>query len=40
MEKWQEEIKQLRMIDTTNEEMNDRLNNAKCLLQNVDKMEL
>lgn len=40
MEKWQEEIKQLRMIDTTNEEMNDRLYNAKCLLQNVDKMEL
>ncbi|CAO2837314.1 unnamed protein product [Amaranthus hypochondriacus] len=35
IEKWQEEIKELRMIDTNNEEMNDRLNNAKCLLQTV-----
>lgn len=35
IEKWQEEIKELRMIDTTNEEMHARLNNVKCLLQTV-----
>lgn len=35
MEKWQEEIKVLRMIDATNEEMNARLDNVKCLLQTV-----
>lgn len=35
IEKWQEEIKELKMIDTTNEEMNARLNNVKCLLQTV-----
>uniref|UniRef100_A0A803KM80 Uncharacterized protein n=2 Tax=Chenopodium quinoa TaxID=63459 RepID=A0A803KM80_CHEQI len=35
IEKWQEEIKELRVIDATNEEMNDRLNNVKCLLQTV-----
>lgn len=35
IEKWQEEIKELRMIDATNEEMNVRLNNVKCLLQTV-----
>ncbi|KNA11903.1 hypothetical protein SOVF_130750 [Spinacia oleracea] len=35
IEKWQEEVKELRMIDSTNEEMSDRLNNVKCLLQTV-----
>ncbi|GAB4856027.1 hypothetical protein Ancab_024666 [Ancistrocladus abbreviatus] len=35
IDKWQEEIKELRMLDATNEEMNARLHNAKCLLQNV-----
>ncbi|GAB2287047.1 hypothetical protein Dimus_021434 [Dionaea muscipula] len=35
IEKWQEEIKELRVFDATNEEMSVRLENAKCLLQNV-----
>ncbi|KAK9692332.1 hypothetical protein RND81_09G257100 [Saponaria officinalis] len=35
MEKWQDDIKELRMIDSTNEELNARLNNVKCLLQTV-----
>ncbi|GMH11476.1 hypothetical protein Nepgr_013317 [Nepenthes gracilis] len=35
IEKWQEEIKELRLLDATNEEMNTRLVNAKCLLQNI-----
>ncbi|KAL2924485.1 hypothetical protein RDABS01_023353 [Bienertia sinuspersici] len=35
MEKWQDEIKELKMIDATNEEMNARLNNVKSLLQTV-----
>ncbi|KAL9248364.1 hypothetical protein vseg_021693 [Gypsophila vaccaria] len=35
MEKWQDDIKELRMIDATNEEQNARLNNVKCLLQTV-----
>ncbi|KAL8470796.1 hypothetical protein ACS0TY_033393 [Phlomoides rotata] len=35
IEKWQEEIKGLRLVDTANEEMNFLLHNAKYLLQNV-----
>ena len=36
MEKWQEEIKELRLLDVTNEEANVVLTNAKYLLQNPD----
>ncbi|XP_016502082.2 uncharacterized protein LOC107820310 [Nicotiana tabacum] len=35
MEKWQEEIKELRSLDTANEEADALLLNAKYLLQNV-----
>ncbi|XP_070033964.1 uncharacterized protein LOC107760011 isoform X3 [Nicotiana tabacum] len=35
MEKWQEEIKELRLLDTANEEADALLLNAKYLLQNV-----
>ncbi|KAL9267292.1 hypothetical protein AKJ16_DCAP26777 [Drosera capensis] len=35
IDKLQEEIKELRALDATNEEMNVRLENAKCLLQTV-----
>ncbi|XP_055827734.1 uncharacterized protein LOC129895964 [Solanum dulcamara] len=35
MEKWQEEIKELRLLDTLNEEADGLLLNAKYLLQNV-----
>ncbi|XP_004235820.1 uncharacterized protein [Solanum lycopersicum] len=35
MEKWQEEIKELRLLDTSNEEADGLLLNAKYLLQNV-----
>ncbi|CAO2824997.1 unnamed protein product [Amaranthus hypochondriacus] len=35
IEKWQEEMKELRAIDATNKEMNDRLNNVKFLLQTI-----
>ncbi|CAN4088705.1 unnamed protein product [Withania somnifera] len=35
MEKWQEEIKELRLLDTSNEEADALLLNAKYLLQNV-----
>ncbi|XP_074319170.1 uncharacterized protein LOC141656237 [Silene latifolia] len=35
MEKWQDEIKGLRMIDEANEELYARLNNVKSLLQSV-----
>ncbi|XP_009617425.1 uncharacterized protein LOC107818632 [Nicotiana tabacum] len=35
MEKWQEEIKELRLLDTSNEEADALLGNAKYLLQNV-----
>ncbi|KAK8718221.1 hypothetical protein V6N13_045464 [Hibiscus sabdariffa] len=34
MEKWQEEIKVLRLIDASNEEASAMLNNARFLLQN------
>ncbi|KAE8722079.1 putative Leucine-rich repeat receptor protein kinase EXS [Hibiscus syriacus] len=34
MEKWQEEIKELRLIDASNEEASALLNNARFLLQN------
>ncbi|XVF22233.1 hypothetical protein REPUB_Repub12eG0155900 [Reevesia pubescens] len=33
MEKWQEEIRELRMVDASNEEANSLLNNARLLLQ-------
>ncbi|GAB2229264.1 hypothetical protein Droror1_Dr00023402 [Drosera rotundifolia] len=35
IDKLQEEIKELRALDATNEEMNARLENAKCLLQTM-----
>ncbi|OIT05176.1 PREDICTED: uncharacterized protein LOC109223942 [Nicotiana attenuata] len=35
MEKWQEKIKELRLLDTSNEEADALLGNAKYLLQNV-----
>lgn len=35
MEKWQEEIKELRLFDASNEEINALLHNARFLLQNV-----
>ncbi|KAL9148816.1 hypothetical protein ABFS82_12G068100 [Erythranthe guttata] len=35
MEKWQDEIKELRLLDAANEEMNALLHNAKYLLQNI-----
>ncbi|KAK6795673.1 hypothetical protein RDI58_009128 [Solanum bulbocastanum] len=35
MEKWQEEIKELRLLDTSNEEADGLLLNAKYLLQNI-----
>ncbi|XP_059299782.1 uncharacterized protein LOC132599660 [Lycium barbarum] len=35
MEKWQEEIKEVRLLDTANEEADSLLLNAKTLLQNV-----
>ncbi|KAK3002161.1 hypothetical protein RJ639_021699, partial [Escallonia herrerae] len=35
MEKWQEEIKELRMLDASNEETSALLHNARSLLQNV-----
>ncbi|KAJ8560013.1 hypothetical protein K7X08_004071 [Anisodus acutangulus] len=35
MEKWQEEIRELRLLDTANEEADSLLLNAKSLLQNV-----
>ncbi|PIM97543.1 hypothetical protein CDL12_29986 [Handroanthus impetiginosus] len=35
MEKWQEEIKELRLLDTANEEIDALLQNAKYLLQNI-----
>ncbi|KAF9601688.1 hypothetical protein IFM89_021818 [Coptis chinensis] len=35
MEKWQDEIKELRMLDASNEESNTLLLNARLLLQNV-----
>ncbi|KAA8542970.1 hypothetical protein F0562_021535 [Nyssa sinensis] len=35
MEKWQEEIKELKLLDASNEEVNSLLHNARCLLQNV-----
>ncbi|XP_050235973.1 uncharacterized protein LOC126686008 [Mercurialis annua] len=34
MEKWQEEIKELRMLDASNEETNAVLHNARYVLQN------
>ncbi|OMO64153.1 hypothetical protein CCACVL1_21999 [Corchorus capsularis] len=34
MEKWQEEIKELRLIDASNEDSNSLLNNARYLLHN------
>ncbi|XVF33032.1 hypothetical protein REPUB_Repub17cG0133300 [Reevesia pubescens] len=34
MEKWQEEIKELRLLDASNEEANAVLSNARFLLQN------
>ncbi|XVF72878.1 hypothetical protein PTKIN_Ptkin12aG0155800 [Pterospermum kingtungense] len=34
MEKWQEEIKELRMVDASNEEASAMLSNARFLLQN------
>ncbi|KAJ9187971.1 hypothetical protein P3X46_003378 [Hevea brasiliensis] len=34
MEKWQEEIKELRMLDASNEEASATLHNARYLLQN------
>lgn len=35
MEKWQEEMKELRLLDASNEEVNALLHNARYLLQNV-----
>ncbi|EPS61476.1 knotted 1-binding protein 36, partial [Genlisea aurea] len=35
IEKWQEQIKELRLLDTENEAMDACLHNAKCLLQTV-----
>ncbi|KAK9280935.1 hypothetical protein L1049_003826 [Liquidambar formosana] len=35
MEKWQEEIKDLRLLDASNEDVNALLQNARYLLQNV-----
>ncbi|XP_059665059.1 uncharacterized protein LOC132311249 [Cornus florida] len=35
MEEWQEEIKELRLLDASNEEINSVLYNARYLLQNV-----
>ncbi|KAJ9696854.1 hypothetical protein PVL29_008855 [Vitis rotundifolia] len=35
IEKWQEEIRELRLLDAANEEVNAVLHNARCLLQNV-----
>lgn len=35
MEKWQEEIKELRLLDASNEEINALLHNARYLLHNV-----
>ncbi|EXB44484.1 hypothetical protein L484_013903 [Morus notabilis] len=35
VEKWQEEIKQLRLLDASNEEAHALLHNARCLLQNA-----
>ncbi|KAL0463538.1 UNVERIFIED_CONTAM: hypothetical protein Slati_0241400 [Sesamum latifolium] len=35
MEKWQEEIKELRLLDAANEEIDALLNNAKYLLENI-----
>lgn len=35
MEKWQEEIKELRALDTANEETDALLQNAICLIQNI-----
>ncbi|XP_031106039.1 uncharacterized protein LOC116010682 isoform X1 [Ipomoea triloba] len=35
MEKWQEEIKELRLLDASNEEADALLQNARYLLQNV-----
>lgn len=35
MEKWEEEIKELRLLDASNEEIKAVLQNAKCLFQNV-----
>lgn len=34
MEKWQEEIKELRLLDASNEEATALLSNARFLLQN------
>lgn len=35
LEKWEEEIKELRLLDASNEEIKAVLQNAKCLFQNV-----
>ncbi|KAK4409645.1 hypothetical protein Sango_0037500 [Sesamum angolense] len=35
MEKWQEEIKELRLLDAANEEIDALLNNAKYLLESI-----
>lgn len=35
MEKWQDEIKELRLLDASNEETDALLHNAKFLLQNI-----
>ncbi|KAI8522481.1 hypothetical protein RHMOL_Rhmol13G0000800 [Rhododendron molle] len=35
IDKWQEEIKELRMLDASNEDVNALLHNARYLLQNV-----
>lgn len=35
MERWQDEIKELRMLDVANEEADALLQNAKYLLQNI-----
>lgn len=35
LEKWEEEIKELRMLDASNEEINAALQNAKCLFQDI-----
>ncbi|KAL7090925.1 hypothetical protein ACP275_12G072800 [Erythranthe tilingii] len=35
MEKWQDEIKELRLLDAANEEIDALLHNAKYLLQNI-----
>lgn len=34
MEKWQDEIKEIRLLDASNEEVNATLHNAQYLLQN------